>query len=118
MAYWMYKCDSRGRTGRDSGDWRFVFSGESRTWGQLDTLPELGDLRRNDTVLAYQSDRNELVGIVRVTGFIRKSGGLYLGIQPREVIGAKLRPLKKQDRRIASMSALQQGPVKTLYEMN
>jgi len=117
MAYWMYKCDSRGRTGRDSGDWRFVFSGESKTWGRLETLPELGNLRRGDIVLAYQSDRNELVGVVRVTGLVRKRGGLHLGVQPVEVIGAKVRPLKKQDRRIAAIPALQQGPVRTLYEM-
>src|SRR5205823_10664367 len=94
------------------------FSGESKTWGRLSTLPELAELRRNDTVLAYQSDRNELVGVARVTGFVRKRGGLHLGIQPREVIGAKVRPLKKQDRRVASIPALQQGPVRTLYKMN
>lgn len=117
MTYWMYKCDSRGRTGRDSGDWRFVFYGESKTWGRIDTLPELAELRRNDTILAYQSDRNELVGVARVTGLVRKRGALHLGVQPREVIGAKVRPLKKKDRRIASIPALQQGPVKTLYKM-
>lgn len=118
MAYWMYKCDSRGRAGRDSGDWDFVFSGEAKTWGRLNTLPELADLRKNDTVLAYQSNRNELVGTARVTGFVRKRGGLHLGIQPREAIGTKVRPLKKRDRRIAAIPALQQGPVKTLYEMS
>lgn len=117
MAYWMYKCDSRGRTGRDSGDWSFVFSGKSKTWGRLKTLPELGGLHRNDILLAYQSDRNELVGVVGVTGFVRKRGGLHLAVQPKEVIGAKVRPLKKRDHRIASIPALQQGPVRTLYQM-
>jgi len=114
MSYWMYKCDSRGRAGQDFGDWRFVFSGESKTWGRLDMHPELGELRKNDTVLAYQSNRNELVGVVRVTGRVRKRGGIHLGVRPHEVIGVKVRPLKKGDGRINSLPALQQGPVKTV----
>lgn len=118
MAYWMYKCDSRGRAGQDFGDWRFVFSGESKTWGRLDMHPELGELRKNDTVLAYQSNRNELVGVVRVTGRVRKRGVVHLGVRPHEVIGVKVRPLKKRDRRITSLSALQQGLVRTLYKMS
>src|SRR5688572_10947155 len=115
MAYWVYKCDASGRVGRDSGDWDYVFSRASNTWGSIDRLPELGDLRRKDLVLAYQSDRNELVGLVRITGSVRKGRSIHLGVEPLERIGAKVRPLKKRYRQIASIPALRQGWVRTLY---
>lgn len=117
MRYWLYKCNTKGRTGRASGDWEDVFSGDTSLWGEPDIIPKLGELRSGDRLLAYQTNRNELVGVARVLGFKRYRGSRHVEVEPMEKIGAKVRPLKEQHPRIAAIHALQQGPVRTLHEI-
>lgn len=65
---WIYKCNSKGREHqRTYGDWSDVFASQSaRVWGTTRVIPELAKANIGDTVLAYQTDRNELVGVARV----------------------------------------------------
>ena len=52
------------------GDWAEVFeSQEPQWWGTTEIVPELSNATRGDTILAYQTDRNELVGVARVVGW-------------------------------------------------
>ena len=69
------------------------------------------------TLLAYQTNRNELVGTARVLGFKASEGSRHLVVRPLEKIGNKVRPLKKADSRIDRIPALQGGEIKTLYEI-
>jgi len=106
------------RAGHYSGDWERVFAGGVRLWGQPNRIPKLNDLRSGDLLLAYQSNRNELVGVARVLGFARYRGSRHVKVVPVESIGVKVRPLKKQDPRIGALDALRQGPVQTLYAVS
>jgi Protein NO VEIN, C-terminal len=117
VKYWMYKCSTSARTGQNSGDWERVFAGDARLWGEPSKIPTLDDLRSGHLLLAYQSNRNELVGVARVLGFERYRGSRHVKVVPVERIGVKVRPLKKQYSRIGALGALRQGPVQTLYEV-
>jgi hypothetical protein len=65
--------------------------------------------------LAYQTDRNELVGLARV---VRLSPRGRLILKPLRKIGVKVRPLKKMDARVAAIPALQPGRIRTLYDIS
>jgi hypothetical protein len=67
-----------------------------------------------DTIIAYQTDRNELVGLARMVKF--KGTEVYL--EAVEKIGTRVRPLKKADTRIAVIPALQPGPIQTIYAIS
>jgi hypothetical protein len=56
-------------------------------------------------VIAYQTERNELVGLTKVDRFRRRGAHLDLYLEPLEEIGVKVRPLKKADSRIAGIPA-------------
>ena len=71
-------------------------------------------MRVGDKILAFQSNRNELVGIARVVA-LKSRGGLFLS--PIRRIGLKVKPLKS-DRRIAAIPAFQRGPIRTLYPID
>jgi hypothetical protein len=77
----------------------------------------LTQLSPGDRIIAYQSNRNELVGVAEVRR-LRPSGGFQdLILRPIEKIGARVRPLKKANTRIAAIPALQPGRVQTVYEI-
>lgn len=116
MSYWIYKCNVRARSyARAWGDWwEHVFKpGGKRAWG-LTTLKGVESVRVGDVLLAYQTDRNELVGTVRVTGFEPDGAERRIVIVPTEIIRAKVRPLKR-DPRIRALSALAPGDIRTAY---
>lgn len=116
MSYWVYKCNRRGLNGPAWGDWEDVFRGNGPVqWGQIDIIPALEDLQPGDTLLAYQTDRNELVGTARVEGFKGPQRRRHVMIRAVERLGAKVRPLKKADPKIAQIQALQGGIVATIY---
>lgn len=120
MAHWVYKCNALRREYQSaSGDWDEVFAKtKSIEWGSTAWTPELKKTRSGDKVLAYQTDRNELVGMVRVVRKDQHRGYTSIVVRPMEELRAKVRPLKKASRRIAKIPALQQGPVHTLYEIS
>ncbi|MCC5828220.1 MAG: hypothetical protein JJU36_02120 [Phycisphaeraceae bacterium] len=124
MAWWIYKCNSRkGEHKFLSGDWNDFFErtthGKRRrvedNWGSVEIVPALRKLHRGDMVIAHQTDRNELVGVAKVGQSCHKDGFLHL--DPVEEIRVKVRPLKNADPKIASIPALQPGPIKTVYEI-
>jgi hypothetical protein len=118
MTWWIYKCRSKPREHqRTWGDWHELFNGETDDqWGNSLDVPALAQLKRDDMIIAYQTDRNELVGLAKV----RQPCGqdTYLYLTPIETIKVKVRPLKKADSRIATIPALQPGIIKTIYEIS
>ncbi len=119
-AFWIYKCNSKGREyQRTYGDWAEVFATtEAQWWGTTKVVPELANAQEGDTILAYQTDRNELVGVARVVGW--KPHGKYkrLILKPVRTIGVRVRPLKDTSPIVARIPALQPGPIRTLYPIS
>jgi len=115
MAFWIYKCNSRNRPHQVTyGDWdRFFRQSGNREWGSTEWVPELAKAQGGDVVLAYQTDRNELVGVAEVVGLRRRGSHKHLMLRPVEELRVKLRPLKKQSTAIARIPALQPGPIHT-----
>ena len=118
-AFWIYKCNSKDHEyQRTFGDWAEVFaSSRPQEWGTTKVVPELGSASVGDTIIAYQTDRNELVGIARVVRW--KPQGKYkkLILKPTRTIGVRVRPLKKSHPKVARIPALQSGPIRTLYSI-
>lgn len=118
-AWWMYKNNSLNRSHQAAwGDWRELFDrGKADSWGRVEWTPDLARLQPGDGVLAYQTNRNELVGVAEVVGLRRSKHTESLWLKPIEPLGVKLLPLKRSDPAIAAIPALKQGPVRTIYEM-
>ena len=98
-----------------------AIGGTSSIWGRNKTgeppiEPALADLNAGDLIIAYQTNRNELAGLAKVTQTSQKGGYIYL--KPRETINVRVRPLKKANPKIASIQALQPGPIKTIYPIS
>ena len=87
MSWWIYKCNSQNRDYQISyGDWKEFFDGDSdEEWGSAELIPALSELKEGDIVIAYQTNRNELVGLAKVRQSCEVNGYLYLA--PIEVIG-------------------------------
>lgn len=120
MRYWVYKCNARNPDyARAWGDWRaHVFSqpGVVR-WGDT-SLRGVDQIEKGDTLIAYQTDRNELVGLVHVVELQSMKGGLRrLMVKRGELIGAKVRALKIRYPKLASIRALKGGEIRTAYEI-
>ncbi len=115
MSYWVYKCNGTNQGyQRTWGDWSVVFDQEAPyPWGRLSVVPELAQLRTGDTILAYQTNGNTLVGTAEVAKIHR--GRIYL--RPRERLGVRVRPLKQKSPRVASIPAFRPGPIQTLYDI-
>lgn len=117
---WVYKCNSKNRPYQVAyGDWqKFFETGRIDKWGSTEWTPALAEAKKGDTIIAYQTDRNELVGIARVVE--HKARGRYqdLMLKPVEMIGVKVRPLKNADPKVAVIPALQPGPIRTLYAIS
>jgi hypothetical protein len=118
--YWIYKCNSRRQPYQVAyGDWRdFFLRNAPQEWGSTEWVPALRDPRPGHTIIAYQTDRNELVGLAKVTRHQRRAGHLDLILAPVQMIGAKVRPLKQRYKSIRQIPALQPGPIKTLYHIS
>ena len=118
--YWLYKCNSRKLAYQVVyGDWEdFFVDGRPRKWGSSEQVPALDRAKRGDIILAYQTDRNELVGLARVIALRRRGYYRDLILEPVRKIGVKVRPLKNLDARIATIPALKPGPIRTLYHID
>lgn len=117
---WIYKCNARKREyQRAWGDWSdFFASGQRRRWGSTRWIPKLERASRGDTIIAYQTDRNELVGTARVVCWQARRDGKDLILQPLKPIGVRVRPLKDRHPNVARIPALQPGPIRTLYPIS
>jgi hypothetical protein len=118
MSYFVYKCNATGSgLGQESGDWSWVFDDpwETVRWGTVAKLKGLGDIRKGDVLLCSQSKPQPvLVGVARAMGIEEAQ----LLVRPVERIGARIRPLKDADPRIAAIPALQGGPVRSAYPIS
>ena len=114
--WYVYKCNSLMHDyQRAYGDWEALFeTGKAMSWGSRLYLPVLGTLRKGDHIIAYQSNRNEIVGVADVAGFHRSN----LMLEPLERIGVKVRPLKQANSAIERIPALRQGPIQTIYAID
>jgi len=115
--YWIYKCNSRNMPYQVAfGDWLdFFVDGRPDRWGSTQWVPTLAKAKPQDIILAYQTNRNELVGLAKVVALRRRGTHLDLILEPTKRIGIKIRPLKVLDSKIAAISALKPGPIQTLY---
>lgn len=119
--FWVYKCNSDQGTDGDSGDWAVVFATtNAQPWGSTKWVPKLSEARVGDTVIAYQTDRNELVGVARVISWQRRGKFKELILKPVRKIGVRVRPLKAANRKVARIPALQRGSgsMRTLYKIS
>ena len=118
--YWVYKCNSRGGDHQVAlGDWDDVFCSSAAThWGSTEWVPQLKDAVPGDLILAYQTNRNELVGLARVERLEKRRQHLDLYLEPIEELRVKVRPLKQASERIERIPALQPGPIRTLYDIS
>jgi hypothetical protein len=117
VATWIYKCNARNAPHQVSfGDWDDFFAepGDGE-WGSTEWTPELRKAQPEDTILAYQTDRNEFVGIAKVVRQRKRGAYRDLILRPVEEVRVKLRPLKKRYASISRIAALQPGPIRTLY---
>ena len=119
MAWWIYKCNKTNRPHQVVyGDWSDFFAKKSTSeWGSTEWVPSLSKLSAGDMVIAYQTNRNELVGVTKVDALRKRGKYLDLYLEPIEEIGTRVRPLKKANERIAEIEALLPGPIKTVYSI-
>jgi hypothetical protein len=120
MRFWIYKCNAKGQEYQPAvGDWAAVFeTTDAQWWGMTKDVPELANASVGDTVIAYQTDRIELVGVARVVRW--QPAGKYkkLWIKPIRPIGTRVRPLKNIHPAVTRIPALQPGPIHTLYPIS
>ncbi|MFN0017760.1 MAG: hypothetical protein ACKVP0_05830 [Pirellulaceae bacterium] len=126
MSWYVYKCNSRsGEHQNHYGDWESFFTessdGQPTSWGCADIVPKLKLLNPGDRVLAYQTDRNELLGSAEVEEWKVERGRDYVYLRPLVKLhhdGVKVRELKSADARIAEIWAFKTREIKTLYEIS
>ena len=117
MKYWVYKCNNKNMPHQVAyGDWNDVFRRRTATeWGNSEWTNDLENVAEGDLLIAHQTDRNELVGVVRAERFVKRGKGRAIVVMPVREIRAKVRPLKESDPRIARIPALRPGPIQTIY---
>lgn len=118
MTWWVYKCNSKGLSHQKAmGDWNDFFHGDpNEDWGCTQLVPALAKLNKGDMIIAYQTNRNELVGVAQVRQSCQYDNCLYLN--PIEIIGTKVRPLKKSDPKIEAIPAFKRGPIQAIREIS
>jgi hypothetical protein len=120
MAWWVYKCNSRGRDyQRAYGDWREFFENHDpeEDWGSSDSVNGLDRLQIGDGIVAYQTNRNEVVGLARVRLLCEVDGVLFLYLVPVQQTGFRVNPLKKEFEDVRSIKAFAPPIIKTIYEI-
>lgn len=117
MSFWVYKCNDTGHALQVcQGDWEEVFSQTGEMpWGNTKELSDLAKLGVGDVIIAYQTERNEIVGLAEVVRLRRRGAYRDVVLRPVERLGAKVRPLKDLDKRIAALSCFRQANVATIY---
>jgi hypothetical protein len=115
MRWWVYKCNSRQRY-NVCGDWQDFFKRPDEHWGCSQRVPELRKLREGDLILAYQTNRNALMGVAEVRQSCDHDDYLYL--TPVRTFDVKIRPLRKAYPVVERIPAFQPGPIQTVYEIS
>ena len=125
MTWYVYKVNSRNEPHQNHfGDWRTFFErtadGGRCRWGTSEIVPALSKLVEGDKILAYQTDRNSLMGFVVVDARDREDGRDYVYLRPRVRLGrngVRVRPMKV-DPVIEAIHAFATNEVKTLYHID
>src|SRR5262245_15386026 len=106
MSFWVYKCNAKDHPSHVCvGNWNLFFKNDgAREWGSSEFIPAFLKLRPGDLIIAYQTDRNEIVGLAEVIKFRSRNEYRDLILRPVEKLGVRVRPLKKLDKRIAALS--------------
>ena len=98
----------------DFSDWRQFFAGQlpaGGRWGLTSVIPSLANLQPGEFVLAYQTDRNELVGLTRVT----HQCGAEVHLEAiEEWHGLRVRSLKQENLELTRIPALGRPARRTL----
>ena len=124
MNWWVFKCNSKKRSyNAVSGDWNDVFEqSEVYQWGSTEHGrfgKQLEQLKPKNLIIAYQTDRNELVGCCEVDHLEPRGKYKDVYLLPLETIGVKVRPLKDRDRKVAAIPAFKKtGRIRTIYEIS
>lgn len=130
-ALWVYKC-RKGRLGEDGieyGDWNRLFDHGRMDWGTTREIKSAQsrklireDMRQGDLVLAWQTDRQEAVGICRVHDITRighpdgtSEHIVVLDPEQRFDPPVKLLELKRSDAALASVAAFGRVVPATVY---
>lgn len=119
MSFWVYKCNDTDHPDQVvHGDWEYVFGAQKPVqWGSTEYTSDLEKLSAGDLLIAYQTERNEVVGLAEVIRFKQVGQHKQLYVQSLERFGVALRPLKKIDARIREMDAFKAGPIRTIYRI-
>jgi len=120
MSFWVYKCNDTEHADQVvHGDWEDVFRARKPVqWGSTKYSPTLDKLSPGDLLIAYQTERNEVVGLAEVVRFTLVGQYRQLYVQALERFGVALRPLKKIDARIRELDAFKAGPIRTIYPIS
>jgi hypothetical protein len=117
MNWWVYRCNKNSNPYNNAwGDWLQFFAGDlppNGRWGLTSVCRVLAALRPGDMVLAYQTDRDELVGLAKMMRF----EGQEVHLEPVTKFGRglRIRRLKNQYPDIAEIRAFQEPG--TLYSI-
>lgn len=116
MNWWVYKNNSTDHTtSRLQGDWHDFFDADRISeWGYRSQAPSLGEIKVDDRILCYQSNRNELVGIARAARWKKHEDDRHLYLEPMRRLEVRVRPLKDRSPAVARIDAFRPGPVRTL----
>lgn len=116
MNWWVYKNNSTTHTtDRLQGDWHEFFDANRiDEWGYESHVRSLGQIKADDRILCYQSNRNELVGIARAARWKSVRGDRHLCLEPLQRVEVRVRPLKKLSAAVRRIDAFRSGPIRTL----
>lgn len=123
MSFWIYKCNAKPQPRQShlpTGDWDDVFNKKKEMrWGSSRYIPRLvQELRPDDLIIAYQTDRTELVGIAELVDIKKVGDRLDIILAAIEDIRVQLPQLKRLDPTIESLSAFKKGAFSTLYRIS
>ena len=122
--WWVYKCNSDESRGNYLiGDWdaffkKVQYDPDDNTWGSSEDNKQLGKLNKGDMVVAYQTNRNELVGVCQVLKSPNQTGN-SLHLAPIDLLEppVEIRPLKRYYR-IDRIEAFTSTARKTLHSIS
>lgn len=126
MSVWVYKCHYDSPAFASSyGDWLDFFSDpKDGSWGgEWSTKSPVSEnivknlMKKGDTIVAYQTDRKEIVGQCKVQAMKDTKDGKAIYLTPIEQYypPIKIHDLKRKNRQLLKIKAFKQGPLQALH---
>jgi hypothetical protein len=121
MGFWVYKCNNSESDHKVyAGDWSVFFDSpdEFSDWGSTEVVPKLRQLVPGDMVVAYQTNRNALVGLAKVHDMVDVGDGeLEVVLEPvQRWSEIKVKPFRSNPD-FAAIRAFAPGFPRTLYAL-